>query len=131
MSEVAVPFHSANSALVAVVVISLNPVVKEVAYGAKVGGELGAAANACVGHGLSFITRSAHHFFDRMPVHFMALGIIVAMTTHIRFVTTWCDKAASAHVMLASYFFDYVFVSFVCGTHGFIFVKVVKVAHDQ
>jgi hypothetical protein len=82
--------HPANAALVAVVVISLNPVVKEVAHGAKVGGELGATLNvaARVGHGLSFITRSAYHFFDGVAVHLVRFGIVVAMTTHIRLVTT-------------------------------------------
>jgi hypothetical protein len=33
------PFHATNAALVAVVIISLNAVIKEVAHGAKIGGE--------------------------------------------------------------------------------------------
>jgi hypothetical protein len=117
MSEVAAPFHSANSALVAVVIISLGAIIKEVAHGAKIGGELNATIKARVRHGLSFAALGAHHLFDRMPVHFMALGIIVAMTTHISFVTTWCDNAASAHVMLAP---NDVFCFFIF-----------KVVHDQ
>jgi hypothetical protein len=94
--------HPANAALVTVVVISLNPVVKEVAHGAKVGGELGATIKARVRHGLSFITRSAHHFFDRMPVNFMTLGIVVAVAAPIHVSTTRGDQAASAHVVLAT-----------------------------
>jgi len=43
MHVFAVPLDAANAALVAVVVISLNAVVKEVAHGAKIGGELDAA----------------------------------------------------------------------------------------
>jgi hypothetical protein len=101
VDKLVIPFHPANAALVAVVVISLNPVVKEVAHGAKVGGELGATIKARVGHGLSFVTRRAHHFFDRMPVNFMTLGIVVAVAAHICLVATRGDQAASAHVVLA------------------------------
>jgi hypothetical protein len=117
--KIIIPLHPANAALVAVVVISLNPVVKEVAHGAKICGELNAASNACVGHGLSFITRSAHHFFDRMPVNFMTLGIVVAVTTPIYVSTTRGDQAASAHVVRATnainlllfFFFGHIWVN--------------------
>jgi hypothetical protein len=94
--------YAANAALVAVVVIPLHPIVKEVAHGAKVGGKLDAALNARVGHGLPFITFGADHFFDRMPVHFMALGVIVAVTAHIRLVAARGNQAATAHVVFAT-----------------------------
>jgi hypothetical protein len=112
MNKIIIPLHPANAALVAVVVISLNPVVKEVAHGAKVGGELDAATivATCVGHGLPFITRSAHHFFDGVPVHFVRLGVVVAVAAHVRLVATWCNKAESAHVVLTTkHFFGHVF----------------------
>ena len=112
---VAVPY-TANAALVTVVVISLNSVVKEVANGAKIGGELNAALSiyACIGHGLSVIARSAHHLFHGVPVHFMGLGVVVTMTAHILFVATRCNQAASAHIVLATHqpmaFIDFVIV---------------------
>jgi hypothetical protein len=86
VNKLGVPLHPANAALVAVIIIPLGAVVKEVAHGAKIGGELGAAAKTCVRYGLLFIARSAHHFFDRMPVHFMRLGVVVAVAAHIRLV---------------------------------------------
>jgi hypothetical protein len=78
-------FHATNAALVAVVIISLNAVVKKVAHGAKVGGKLGAAIkiNACVGHGLPFIARSAHHFFDGMTIHLVRFGVVVTVAAPI------------------------------------------------
>jgi hypothetical protein len=81
-----IPPDAANAALVAVVVLPLNPVVKEVAHGAKVGGELDAAANACLGNGLLHSARCAYHLFDRVPVHFVRLGVVVAVAAHIRLV---------------------------------------------
>jgi hypothetical protein len=86
MNKLIIPLHPANAALVAVVVISLNPVVKEVAHGAKVGGELDATANAFLRDGLLHSTRRAHHLFDRVPVHFVRLGVVVAVAAHIRLV---------------------------------------------
>ena len=79
-------FHATNAAFIAVVIISLNAIVKKVAHGAKVGGELGAAMKACVGHGLPFIARRAHHFFDGMAIHLVRFGVVVAVTAHIRIV---------------------------------------------
>jgi hypothetical protein len=93
--------YATNAALVAVVVIPLHPVVKEVAHGAKVGGELGATLNARVGHGLPFITRRAHHFFDGVAVHLVCFGVVVAMAAPMCLVTTRGDQAASAHVVFA------------------------------
>jgi hypothetical protein len=90
---VAVPY-TANAALVAVVVISLNSVIKEVAHGAKIGGKLCAPAiivAACVGHGLSVIALITHHLFHGVPVHFMSLGFVVTVTAHILFVATRRD----------------------------------------
>jgi hypothetical protein len=100
---VAVPY-TANAALVAVVVISLNAVVKKIAHGAKIGGELDATfiVAACIGHGLSVIARSAHHLFYGVPVHFMCLGVVVTMTAHILFVATRRNQAASAHIVLTT-----------------------------
>jgi hypothetical protein len=98
-----VPLDAANAALVAVVVISLNAIVKKVAHGAKICGELNAAfiIYACVGHGLSVIALITHHLFDGMPVHFVGLCVIVTMATHIHFVATRRNQAASAHIVLA------------------------------
>jgi hypothetical protein len=103
MNKLIIPLHPANAALVAVVVISLNPVVKEVAHGAKVGGELDAATivATCGRYGLSFITRSAHHFFDGVAVHLVRLGVVVAVAAHVHLVAARGNKAASAHVVLA------------------------------
>jgi hypothetical protein len=134
--KLAAPPHPANAALVAVIIISLGAVVKEVAHGAKIGGEPNTATivATCVGHGLSFITRSAHHLFDRMPVHLVRLGVVVAVAAHVRLVATRCNNAASAHVVLAPHFFCRTFISLINRRHGFIVVKVVKVvkvAHDQ
>jgi hypothetical protein len=98
-----VPLDAANAALVAVVVISLNAIVKKVAHGAKICGELNAAfiIYACVGHGLSVIALITHHLFDGMPVHFVGLCVIMTMATHIHFVATRRNQAASAHIVLA------------------------------
>jgi hypothetical protein len=88
VNKIVFPFYPANAALVAVVVIPLNAVVKKVAHGAKVGGELDAAIGvaACLRHGLLHSTRRAHHLFDRVPVHFVRLGVVVAVAAHIRLV---------------------------------------------
>jgi hypothetical protein len=106
--------HPANAALVAVVVISLNPVVKEVAHGAKVGGELDAATivATCVRHGLPVITCSAHHFFDGVPVHLVRLGVVVAVAAHVRLVAARGNQKASAHVVLAPNHFFFLFLFF-------------------
>jgi len=71
-----------------VVIISLNAIVKEIAHGAKVGGELGAAMKACVRHGLPFITRSADYFFYGVAVHLVRFGVVVAVAAHICLVAT-------------------------------------------
>jgi recombinational DNA repair protein RecR len=84
--KICIAFHATNAAFIAVVIISLNAIVKKVAHGAKVGGELGAAMKACVGHGLPFIARRAHHFFDGMAIHLVRFGVVVAVTAHIRIV---------------------------------------------
>jgi Na+-translocating ferredoxin:NAD+ oxidoreductase RnfA subunit len=104
MNEIIIPFYTTNAALVAVKIISLNAIVKKVAHGAKIGGELDAAfiIAACLRHRLFFITRSAHYFFNGVPVHFMCLGVIVTVATHIHFVTTRSNQAASAHIVLAT-----------------------------
>jgi hypothetical protein len=86
VNKLAVPLHPANAALVTVIVIFLGAVVKEVAHGAKIGGEPNAATNARGRHGLPMIALSAHHFFDRVPVHFVRLGVVVAVAAHIRLV---------------------------------------------
>lgn len=107
-------FDPTQSALVAMVIISLGSVVEEVARRAKVGGELDAACNvaARLGHWLSFIACSAHHLFDRVSVHFMCLGIVVAVPTHVRFIATRGHKAASSDIVFAIRHF---LVNLVCG----------------
>jgi hypothetical protein len=124
MHVFAVPLHAANAALVAVVVISLNAVVKEVAHGTKIGGELHAAfiIHACVGHGLSVIALITHHLFDGVPVHFVGLSFIMTVATRILFVATRRNQAASAHVVLATnhFFFFFFFLCFFL--FGFVFV---------
>jgi hypothetical protein len=101
--KICIALDPANAALVAVVVISLNAIIKEVAHGAKIRGELDATLNvaARVGHGLPFITLSAHHFFDGVAVHLVRFGVVVAVTAPMCLVTTWGDQAASAHVVFA------------------------------
>ena len=96
-------FDPTQSALVAMVIISLGSVVEEVARRAKVGGELDAACNvaACLGHWLLHITLIAHHLFDRVSVHFMCFGIVVAVPTHVRFIATRGHQAASSHIVFA------------------------------
>ena len=118
--KIIIVFYATNAALVAVVVISLNSVVKEVAHGAKIGGELDAAfiIYACVGHGLSVIALITHHLFHGVPVHFMCLCFIVAVAARILFVATRGHQAASAHIVLAPHqihvlFFFTVIVTFI------------------
>ena len=96
-------FDPTQSALVAMVIISLGSVVEEVARRAKVGGELDAALNvaARLGHQLPHIALIAHHFFDRVSVHFMCLGIVVAVPTHVRLIATRGHKAASSDIVFA------------------------------
>ena len=88
MHKIIITLHATNAALVAVVIISLNAIIKKVAHGAKISGELDATliVATCLRHGLSVIAFIAHHFFDGVPVHFMGLGVVVAVTAHILFV---------------------------------------------
>jgi hypothetical protein len=86
VEKVGIAFDATNSALDAVVIISLNAIIKEVAHGAKIGGELGPAINARLGHGLPFIAFSTHHLFDSVSVHLVRLGVVVAVAAHIRLV---------------------------------------------
>ena len=87
MHKIIIALHATNAAFIAVIIISLNSVIKKVAHGAKIGGELNATfiVAACLRHGLPVIARSAHHFLDGVPVHFMGLCFIVAVTAHILF----------------------------------------------
>ena len=94
-------FDPTNSALVAMVIISLGPVIKEVARRAKVGGKYDATVFTRLGHRLPHVALIAHHFFDRVSVHFMCLGIIVAVPTHVRFIATRGHKAASSDIVFA------------------------------
>jgi hypothetical protein len=93
MHKIIVALDATNAALVAVVVISLNSVVKEVAHGANICGELCATfiVAACLRHGLSVIALITHHLFDGVPVHFMRLSVIVTVTARILFVATRCN----------------------------------------
>jgi hypothetical protein len=52
-------------------------------------------------HRLTLVTRVAHHFFDRMSINFMRLGIVVAVAAHVHFVATGGHQAASSNVVLA------------------------------
>jgi len=81
-----ITLHTTNAAFIAVVIISLNSVIKEIAHCTKICGELCATPEACLRHGLSVIACIAHHFFHGVPIHFMRLGVIVAVTAHILFV---------------------------------------------
>jgi recombinational DNA repair protein RecR len=42
MHEIIIALNATNAAFIAVIIISLNTVVKEVAHGAKIGGKLNA-----------------------------------------------------------------------------------------
>ena len=88
VDKLIITFHATNAALIAVVIISLNAIIKKVTHDAKVGGELGAAMKACVRHGLPRIALSAYHFFYGVPIHFVRFGVVVAVTAHIRLVAT-------------------------------------------
>jgi hypothetical protein len=84
--KICIALDPANAALITVVVISLNAIIKEVARGTKIRGKLDATLNARVGHGLPFITRSAHHVFDCVAIHLVRFGVVVAVAAHIRLV---------------------------------------------
>ena len=103
MHVLMIAFDPTQTALVAMIIISLDSVIKEVANRAKVGGELDATGFivACLAHWLLHAARIAHHFFDRVSVHFMCLGIIVAVPTHVRFIATRGHKAASSDIVFA------------------------------
>jgi hypothetical protein len=101
MHVIVFAFDPTQSALVAMVIISLGSVVEEVARRAKVGGELDAAVFTRLGHWLLHIACSAHDLFDRVSVHFMCLGIVVAVPTHVRFIATRGHKAASSDIVFA------------------------------
>ena len=92
-------FDPTHSALVAMVIISLGPVIKEVARRAKVGGKYDATVFTRLGHRLPHVALITHHFFDRVSVHFMCLGIVVAVPTHVRFIATRGHKAASSDIV--------------------------------
>ena len=91
--KIIIALHTTNAAFIAVIIISLNSVIKKVAHGAKIGGELNATFTvaACLGHGLFFIALIAYHFCHIVPVHFMCLCFIVAVTAHILFAATRRD----------------------------------------
>ena len=99
-------FYTTNSALIAMVVISLNAIIKKVAYGAKVGGECNPACFIATGlrYGLALVAYGAHHFFDGVPIYVMIFGVIVAVAAHIRFITTRRNQEASAYIMFATIF---------------------------
>ena len=103
MHVIVFAFDPTNSALVAMVIISLGSVVEEVARRAKVGGKCDATVNVGtrLGHWLLHIALIAHHLFDRVSVHFMCLGIVVAVPTHVRFIATRGHKAASSDIVFA------------------------------
>jgi hypothetical protein len=103
MHVIVLAFDTTQSALVAMVIISLGSVIEEVARRAKVGGELDAACHvaARLGHWLLHLTLIAHHLFDRVSVHFMCLGIVVAVPTHVHFIATRGHKAASSDIVFA------------------------------
>ena len=103
MHVIVFAFDPTQSALVAMVIISLGSVVEEVARRAKVGGKCDAALHVGtrLGHWLPHIALIAHHLFDRVSVHFMCLGIVVAVPTHVHFIATRGHKAASSDIMFA------------------------------
>lgn len=101
MHVIVFAFDPTNSALVAMVIISLDSVVEEVARRAKVGGKCDGTVFTRLGHRLLHIAVVAHHFFDRVSVHFMCLGVVVAVPTHVHFVATRGHKAASSDIMFA------------------------------
>jgi hypothetical protein len=51
---------------------------------------------------LPVVAHIAHDFFDLVSVHFMYLGIIVAVAAHICFPATRRYQAASAHIVFAT-----------------------------
>jgi hypothetical protein len=85
MHEIIIAHDTTNAAFIAVIILSLNAVIKKVAHGTKIGGKLDAAfmIYACVGHGLPVITCGAYHLFDRVPIHIMGLAVIVAVAAPI------------------------------------------------
>jgi hypothetical protein len=95
--------YSTDAALVAMIIPSLRPIIKEVARCAEIRRELDAACSvaARLRHRLTRVTRVAHHFFDGMSINFMRLGIVVAVAAHVHFVTTGGNQAASSNVVLA------------------------------
>jgi hypothetical protein len=98
------PFHATNAALVTMIIISLNAIIKEVAHGTKICGELDAATKACVRYGLLHITLIAHHLFDRVPVHLVRLGVVVAVAAPIYIVAARGHQTAPSHIVLATMF---------------------------
>ena len=103
MHVVVVAFYATKSAFFTVVIISLDSVIEEVAHGAKVGREFDATVIIAtrLGHGLPMVAHIAHDFFYIPSVHFMCLGIIVAVAAHICFPATRRHQAASAHIVFA------------------------------
>jgi hypothetical protein len=97
----AAPFHPTNAALVAVVIISLNAVIKKVAHGAKICGKRNTTGTR-LRHGLSFVASSAHHLFHSVPIHFMRFGIVVAVAARIHFVATRGHQTASANIVFTT-----------------------------
>jgi hypothetical protein len=86
--KIIVAFYPTNSAFIAMIIISLNSVIKKVAHGTKIGRELDATLKACLRDGLFFIALVAHDFFDFVPIHCMRLCFIVAVTACILFAAT-------------------------------------------
>jgi hypothetical protein len=110
MHKIIIPLDTTNATLVAVIIISLNSVIKEVAHGAKICSKLDTALIICayVGHGLSVIALITHHLFDSVPIHFMGLGVIVAVAAHILLAAAGGYQKASAHIVLTTWRLVYV-----------------------
>jgi hypothetical protein len=109
--------YTTNSTLVAMVVISLNAIIKKVADSAKVGGECNPTCfiATCLRYGLALVAYGAHHFFYGVTIYIMTLGVIVAMTADICFVTTRCNQTAPTQIVFATIFWFFGFFLFCFG----------------
>jgi hypothetical protein len=67
---------------------------------------------------LPVVAHIAHHFFDFVSVHFMCLGIIVAVAARVYFAATRRHQAASAHIVFATVMCFFFFFFFFFFNHG-------------
>jgi len=93
--------NTTYSAFIAVIVVSLNAIIKQIANVTKIFCKLYSATNTFVTNTLSTIANRTHNFLYFKTIDFMRLVVIVTKTTRIHLFTTRRNQFASSKIVLA------------------------------